>query len=230
MVEIRFGEGGKDSKLFIKDLFAAYVKYADFFGVKAEQVSYSDNHLVAIFKGEGVGKIFQHESGAHCCQRCPPTENKGRHHTSIVSVGILPMPNKNLPPINENDLEIKTQRGHGPGGQHQNKTNSAIRMKHKPTGISVFINGRDQCGNRREALRIITAKVDDHYKQENDEEYADLRKQQMGDGGRGNKIRTYNFIKSRVVDHRLKNKTKQIKQIMKGQFWRILGDDFDPKK
>jgi peptide chain release factor 1 len=146
----------------------------------------------------------------------------------MVSVGILPMPDKNLPLIKDDDLEIKTQGGHGKGGQHQNVTDSAVRMKHKPTGISVFINGRDQHANRREALRILTAKVDDHFKQKKDKAYAALRRKQMGDGGRGDKVRTYNFIKSRVVDHRLNNKTKQIKQVMKGQFWLVLGDDFKP--
>jgi peptide chain release factor 1 len=179
-----------------------------------------DGHVVVKFTGRDAGKLFRHEPGKHCVQRVPPTEKKGRRHTSMVSVAVLPMPPDNDPvPLPDDELEIKTQSGHGPGGQHQNKTASAVRMTHRPTGLQVFINGRDQHSNRREALRILTARVNEHLAEQRNEEYAQLRKSQRDGGGRGNKVRTYNFIgEGRVVGHRLGVKTRKVKEVMKGRF------------
>jgi len=120
--------------------------------------------------------------------------------------------------LKESDLEVTTQGGHGKGGQHQNKTDSAVRMKHLPTKLSVFINGRDQHTNRRTALKVLTAKVQDHYRSKSDEKYSRLRRFLVGSGNRGDKIRTYNFMESRCVDHRFGVKTKNIKRVMKGEF------------
>jgi peptide chain release factor 1 len=176
--------------------------------------------VVVKFTGRGAGRLFRHEPGKHCVQRVPPTEKKGRRHTSMVTVAVLPMPPDNDPrPLPDDELEVKTQSGHGPGGQHQNKTASAVRMTHKPTGLQVFINGRDQHSNRREALRILTARVNEHLAEQRNEEYARLRKSQRDGGGRGNKVRTYNFIGGgRVVDHRLGVKTHKVSELMKGRF------------
>jgi peptide chain release factor 1 len=176
--------------------------------------------VVVKFTGRDAGKLFRHEPGKHCVQRVPPTEKKGRRHTSLVTVAVLPMPPDNEPrPLPDDELEVKTQPGHGPGGQHQNKTASAVRMTHKPTGLQVFINGRDQHSNRREALRILTARVNEHLAEQSNREYARLRKSQRDGGGRGNKVRTYNFIgEGRVVDHRLGVKTRKVKEVMKGRF------------
>lgn len=152
-------------------------------------------------------------------QRIPPTETKGRKQTSVVIVGVLPIKEEACTePLPESELEIICQTGHGKGGQHQNKTASAVRMKHKPTGLSVFINGRDQHANKRDALKILTARVHEQRLSEADADYAAIRKAQLGDGGRSNKIRTYNFLKSRVVDHRLGTKTGNVKGIMNGRF------------
>jgi peptide chain release factor 1 len=222
-VEIQFGEGGDDSKTFVHELLATYCKYAERCCLTFELLGSTNGHVVVRFAGKNVWKAFQHESGKHCVQRFPPSEKKGRRHTSMISVAVLPLPPKlALSSLPNDELEVKTQGGSGPGGQHQNKTDSAVRMTHKPTGLQVFINGRDQQRNRREALRILTAKVCERLQSQQAAAYDAKRKSQMGSGGRGDKIRTYNFIDSRVVDHRLGKKTKQIKRVMKGELDLLL--------
>lgn len=169
--------------------------------------------------GQGAGKAFSQESGQHIVQRVPPTEKRGRRQTSVVGVAVLPLPPERLLKLlPENELEIVTQTGHGKGGQHQNKTASAVRMLHKPTGLRVFINGRDQHANRREALRILSARVNEHRNSQNRNAYSNDRKLQLGDGNRGGKIRTYNFINSLVTDHRTGKKTRNIEGVMRGKF------------
>ncbi len=145
-------------------MFAAYLKYAEHLKLKSELLDASDGHITAKFTGAGVWDAFKNEAGKHVIQRCPPTERSGRRHTSVVAVAVLSLPpDKGYKPLPEDELDIKTQNGHGPGGQHQNKTQSAVRMVvHKPTGLQVFINGRDQHGNRAEALRILTARVNEY--------------------------------------------------------------------
>jgi peptide chain release factor 1 len=169
------------------------------------------------FAGPGVWKAFENEPGKHVVQRVPPTERNGRRHTSVVSVAVLPILS-GYPSIPENEIEIITQRGHGPGGQNQNKVESAVRARHKPTGLHVFINGRDQGQNKKEAIRILSAKVQEFYCQKKENVESVERVRQMGGGGRSGKVRTYNFLDSRVTDHRLGKKTNQIEKIMKGNF------------
>lgn len=142
----------------------------------------------------------------------------------MVCVAVLPIPpDGSIKPLPTEEVDITTQCGHGPGGQHQNKTESAVRVVHKPTGISVFINGRDQHSNKREALKILTARVNDLKNNADKAVYGNLRKIQMDGGGRGNKVRTYNFMESRIVDHRLGTKTSQVRQVIeKGNFDLIL--------
>lgn len=224
ILELQFGEGGDDSKLFVDELFSAYLKYIKILNFKAELLESSEGHIIASVKGDNVGQKFQYEGGQHCCCRIPVTESKGRKQTSFIKVGILPIRNQNYEPINSSDLEITAQTGRQKaGGQNVNKVASAIRVKHIPTGISVFINGRDQYNNKQDALRIIAARVESFYKKEADSEYAKLFNEIMPDGNRGNKVRTYNFINSRVTDHRLGKKSNNIKAIMKGNFDLILG-------
>lgn len=186
--------------------------------IKAEILDTSYGHVVVKLNGTNVGLAFQHEGGQHCCQRVPETETKGRKQTSYVKVGILPIREETFDLIADSELEVTTTCGHGPGGQHQNKTESAVRMKHIPTGITVFINGKDQHSNKREARKILTARVSELRKFESNASYAENRRQQMGEGNRGDKIRTYNFMEGRVVDHRLNTKTGNVKGIMKGDF------------
>tara|TARA_Y100000034_G_scaffold72508_1_gene87406 strand:- start:938 stop:1633 length:696 start_codon:yes stop_codon:yes gene_type:complete len=216
VVEVRHGEGGDDSKIFVGELFAVYVKYAESKGFKSEILHTSQGHMITIIKGKNAGKFFADESGKHCVQRIPPTETKGRKQTSIVSVAVLPLREKLNVVLKDSDLEISFVNAGGPGGQHQNKTASAVRMRHKPTGLKVFINGRDQHSNKREARRILAARVEQHIQKEADSEYNANRKDKLGDGGRSDKIRTYNFLKGRIVDHVTGKKTGNIKKFMKG--------------
>jgi peptide chain release factor 1 len=136
----------------------------------------------------------------------------------MVSVALLPLlPEKQYPALKDDDLDIKFQTGRQKaGGQNANKVASAVRMTHRPTGLQVFINGRDQGANKKEARRILTAKVHDGLYQKQDQEYSNFRKKQIDGGGRGNKVRTYNFLESRVVDHRLECKTSQVKKVLNG--------------
>jgi len=210
--------------LFVHDLAAAYTKYAARLKFKSEILATSDSQVTLKITGKNVWGAFQHESGKHVVQRCPPTENKGRRHTSTISVAVLPLPpEREMDLLPESEVEVKTQRGHGKGGQHQNKTDSAVRMVHKATKLSVFINGRDQQANRREALRILTSRVRQQQQQQKEVAYHSDRKAQMGGGKRSDKRRTYNFLESRAVDHVLGKKSKQVKEIIqKGRFDLLL--------
>ena len=161
ILEIRAGEGGDDSKLFVADLLSAYIKYAQSKNLHTEILATSVGSATLQVCGNGCWDVFQHEPGIHCIQRIPPTESKGRRQTSMLSVAVLPILDQKIEPLPDAEIEVKTQGGHGPGGQHQNKTDSAVRMTHVPTNTVVFINGRSQHQNKADALRILTAKVNE---------------------------------------------------------------------
>jgi len=186
--------------------------------LKASLVSKSNGKVSFEVSGKGAKKLFSCEAGKHVVQRCPPTENKGRRHTSTVTVSVLSLIVERDFTLDDKDIETKTQRGHGPGGQHQNKTDSAVRMVHKPTGTTVFINGKDQHANRREARRILESRIAEDEASRSHAKRANAKREQVDGGGRGNKIRTYNFIDGRAVDHRTGKKTSKLKQVMKGDF------------
>jgi len=196
------------------------VKYAVGLGFGKEILETSDGHVTLRFSGQGVYSAFKHEAGKHCVQRIPPTEHNGRKQTSMVSVMVLPLPpEKSLAPIPSHELDIKCQKGSGPGGQKVNKSSSAVRIVHLPTKLSVLINGRSQYQNKAEALRIITARVHQMRSEQQSGEYGSIRKDQWGGGGRGNKCRTYNFLESRAVDHRFNIKTSKVMDVIeKGRF------------
>lgn len=171
--------------------------------------------------------MFNNEVGKHCIQRVPPTERNGRKQTSIVTVSVMPLPPENtLKALPDHELEIKCQTGNKKaGGRNVNCVNSGVRMKHIPTGLSVFINGRDQWQNKREALRILTTKVHELLFGNALSDYNEVRKCQRNGGGRGEKIRTYNVLESRVVDHRTGKKLRDVDLILrKGRFDLLCGN------
>lgn len=225
-MEIHAGTGGEDSKIFVHELFAAYAKFAASNGLKVEILDSRHGQVAAMITGKNAGGLYQHESGQHCIQRVPPTERNGRRQTSLVMVAVLPMPPKHetkLLPLSE--IETTTMRGTGPGGQHKNKTDSCVRMVHIPTRATVVIDSRDQHSNRKEAHRVLSAKVLEARRLATQGDYDKMRRQKMGSGGRGEKIRTYNFIDSRAVDHRTGTKTKAVQDVIgKGRFDLLLGD------
>lgn len=214
-MEVHAGKGGDDSKLFVHDLFAAYVKYAKSKGLKVEILDSIKGEVTCRISGPKAAKRFSQEAGVHCIQRVPPTEKNGRRQTSFVMVAVLPMPPKHeVKLLPESELEVKTAVGQGPGGQHRNRTESCVRMIHRPTKMEVVIDGRNQHQNRREAHRILSVKVAKMKAREDWQEYDQRRKNQIGDGGGSDKIRTYNYIQSRAVDHRNGKKTTKVKDVI----------------
>ena len=219
LLEVKFGEGGDDSKLFVHDLFAAYQKYASSLNIKCQVLESSNGRISAKMSGDKVLQAFQNEVGKHIVQRIPPTEAKDRRQTSVVCVAVLPVKaQKALSPLNPKDLKITTMRGTGPGGQNKNKVESCVRIVHIPTGIEAVVDERDQGTSKRKALEVVTQRVNDHINSKQHGEYNVNRKNQLGDSGRGDKVRTYNFIRGDVTDHRTNKTTNQIKKVMKGQF------------
>lgn len=204
-------------------MLAVYVKFAELKRLKTELIDSSEGHAILQVTGKDAWKYFQHETGGHVVQRVPPTESKGRRHTSQISVAVLPVKDRSeYPALKREDLTVEAVRGQGPGGQHRNMTASAIRMVHNPTKLQVWIDGRSQKQNKQEALRILTARVHEHLRSQRDGAYNAHRKKQLGTGGRGGKTRTYNFIESRVTDHNLGHKTRRIKEVMKGRLDLVL--------
>lgn len=191
-----------------------YQRYSDFNGLKFNILSYTDGHLIAKVKGYNVLNLFKEESGKHIVQRVPPTEKRGRKQTSAVFVLVLPVPDCREFVLDEKILTITKEKGTGPGGQKKNKTESACRVVHNPSKISVFIDGRDFQYNKKQALQILTARLSAIDKQKKLEKYSNLRQSQKLDQP---KVRTYNFIDSRVTNNKTGKKTHDIISVMKGQ-------------
>ena len=184
----------------------------------------NESSIIFSLKGEGAARYFQYEAGIHCIQRVPPTERGGRVHTSIISVAVLPVPKIEEFSIPQKEIEVQQTKGSGPGGQNRNKVSCACRMTHKPTGLQVFIDGRDFQQNRKRAFKILSARVQYLRDSKQEKEYGDYRHRQVGTRGRGNKIRTYNFKNRRVVDHRLGKKTSRVEEVLNGRFDLIVGN------
>lgn len=205
--------------MFVHDLFAAYQKYASSLNLKCQVLESDAGRIAAKISGNKVLQAFQNEVGKHIVQRIPPTETKDRRQTSVVCVAVLPVKaQKSLNQLNQKDLIITFMRGTGPGGQHKNRTNSCCKIVHRPTGLQAIVDERDQSTSKREALEIVTQRVNDLANSKEHGEYNVSRKSQLGDAGRGDKVRTYNFIRGDVTDHRTNKTTNQIKKVMKGQF------------
>lgn len=210
IVEIRAGAGGDEAALFGTELMRMYKLYADRNRWKIEDIDVNMNDLggvkeaVFMISGHGVYSKLKFESGVHRVQRVPETESQGRVHTSTVTVAVLPEAEDVDIEINEKDLKIDTYRSGGAGGQHVNKTESAIRMTHLPTGTIVTCQDeRSQIKNRDKAMRVMKSRLYDLFQSQKDKEYADSRKAQVGTGDRSERIRTYNYPQGRVSDHRI---------------------------
>jgi peptide chain release factor 1 len=232
ILEIRAGTGGDEAALFAGDLFRMYQRYAERRGWTMELVSASEGtaggykEIIALVRGKGVFARLKFESGAHRVQRVPTTETQGRIHTSAATVAVLPEAEEVDLAINEADLRIDTMRAGGAGGQHVNKTESAIRITHIPTGLVVMMQEeRSQHRNKAKAMDILRARLFDLERQKLDDARAADRKQQVGSGDRSERIRTYNFPQGRVSDHRINLTLYKIDKVMEGE---ALDEILDP--
>ena len=223
-LEIRAGTGGDESALFAGDLARMYTRYCDSKGWKTEIVSASDSELggykevVLRIEGDQVYGALKFESGGHRVQRVPATETQGRIHTSACTVAVLPEPDEaQAIQINPADLRIDTFRASGAGGQHINKTDSAVRITHLPTGIVAECqDGRSQHSNKAQALRVLTARIQEKERAERAARDAAERKSLIGSGDRSDRIRTYNFPQGRLTDHRINLTLYKLLTIMEG--------------
>lgn len=229
IVEIRGGTGGEESSLFAYDLFRMYSMYAERRGYKLEVVNLNETGLGGykevsfIVSGAGAYSRFKFESGTHRVQRVPQTESSGRIHTSAATVAVLPEADDVEVDINPNDLEIDTFRSSGAGGQHINKTSSAIRITHKPTGLVVECQDeRSQYKNKDKAMKVLKSRLLKMEQDKQNEAIASDRRSQVGSGDRSEKIRTYNFPQSRVTDHRIGLTLYKLDEIMNGSLDEII--------
>ncbi len=229
IVEIRGGTGGEESSLFASDLYRMYSMYAERKGYKTEIVSLNETGLGGfkevsfIVSGDGAYSRFKFESGTHRVQRVPQTESSGRIHTSAATVAVLPEADDVEVDINPNDLEIDTFRSSGAGGQHINKTSSAIRITHKPTGMVVECQDeRSQYKNKDKALKVLKSRLLKMEQDKQNEAIASDRRSQVGSGDRSEKIRTYNYPQSRVTDHRIGLTLYKLDEIMNGDLDEII--------
>ena len=229
IVEIRGGTGGEESSLFAYDLFRMYSMYAERKGYKIEVVSLNETGLGGykevsfIVSGQGAYSRFKFESGTHRVQRVPQTESSGRIHTSAATVAVLPEADDVEVDINPNDLEIDTFRSSGAGGQHINKTSSAIRITHKPTGMVVECQDeRSQYKNKNKAIKVHKSRLLKMEQDKQNEAIASDRRSQVGSGDRSEKIRTYNFPQSRLTDHRIGLTLYKLDEIMNGNLDEVI--------
>jgi peptide chain release factor 1 len=231
ILEVRAGTGGDEAALFAGDLFRMYQRYAAAHGWKVEVESASEGEaggykeIIASIAGEGVFGRLKFESGVHRVQRVPDTEAQGRIHTSAATVAVLPEPEDVDIEVNDADIRIDTYRSSGAGGQHVNKTDSAVRITHLPTGIVVTSSEKSQHQNRARAMKVLKAKLYEQKREALDAERSEARKSQVGSGDRSERIRTYNFPQGRVTDHRINLTLYNLPKIVEGE---ALDDVINP--
>ena len=230
-LEVRAGTGGDEAALFAGDLFRMYTRFAERNRWHVEVVSESEGEkggykeIIARIVGQGAYSVLKFESGAHRVQRVPATESQGRVHTSACTVAVLPEADEVSDVVlNPADLRIDTFRASGAGGQHINKTDSAVRITHLPTGTVVECqDGRSQHQNKAQAMRVLAARIKDKEEREAHSKLAAERKSLVGSGDRSERIRTYNFPQGRVTDHRINLTLYKMDQIMDGEISELVG-------
>ena len=223
IVEVRAGTGGDEAALFAGNLFRMYTRYADLQGWKSDIITQSEGEMggfkevVMAIRGKGVFARLKFESGVHRVQRVPETESSGRIHTSAATVAVLPEPEDVDIKIDEKDLRVDVFRASGPGGQSVNTTDSAVRIIHLPTGVTVSqAEEKSQHKNRAKAMLVMRARLFEAERQRVDDERAADRKSQVGSGDRSERIRTYNFPQGRVTDHRINVTLHKLEKILAG--------------
>lgn len=229
IVEIRGGAGGEEAALFAHSLYRMYTMYAESKGYKTEIINLNETELGGCkevtfsVEGQGAYSRFKYESGVHRVQRVPETESQGRVHTSTVTVAVLPEAEDVELEINEKDLKIDVFRSSGAGGQHINKTSSAIRITHLPTGMVVECQDeRSQFKNKDKAMRVLRSRLLEQKQQAQDNEIAANRRSQVGTGDRSERIRTYNYPEGRISDHRIGLTIYRLEQVLDGNLDEII--------
>jgi peptide chain release factor 1 len=229
IVEIRGAEGGEEANLFARDLFEMYRGYASRMGWGFELIEGNESDLggftsvTFLLKGDGVWTRMKHEGGPHRVQRVPVTESQGRVHTSSATVSILPEAEEVDIDIDERDLQIDVYRSSGPGGQSVNTTDSAVRVTHKPTGLVVAMQDeKSQLQNKEKALRVLRSRLLRLEQERQASARSEARRDQIGGGGRSEKIRTYNFKENRVTDHRIGLTIYKLDRVLAGELDEIV--------
>lgn len=229
IVEIRGGAGGEEAALFANSLYRMYTMYAESKGFKLEVLNLNQTELGGIkevefsIEGEGAYSRFKFESGVHRVQRVPETETQGRIHTSTCTVAVLPEADEVELDINPADLQIDTFRSSGAGGQHINKTESAIRITHLPTGVVVECQDeRSQYKNKEKAMRVLRSRLLEAKQQQQEQQIASERKSQVGTGDRSERIRTYNFPQGRLTDHRIGYTSYRLEENLNGDLDELI--------
>jgi peptide chain release factor 1 len=230
VLEIRAGTGGDEAALFAADLFRMYTKYAEMNNWRAEILSQHPTgvggfkEIIALIEGKGAYSRLKYESGVHRVQRVPVTESQGRIHTSTVTVAVLPEAEEVEVEIDPKDLKIDVFRSSGPGGQHVNTTDSAVRITHIPTGIvTTCQDEKSQHKNRAKALKVLRARLLNIQQQRQQEAMAQKRRSQVGTGDRSERIRTYNFPQGRITEHRIGLTLYKLEWVLEGNLEEIIG-------
>jgi peptide chain release factor 1 len=228
-LEIRAGTGGEEAALFARDLFTMYMRYAETMRWKTELMSTSISDLggfrevIMVIEGKDAWNTLQHESGVHRVQRVPDTEAQGRIHTSTVTVAVLPEPEELEFNISPDEVRIDVFRSSGPGGQHVNTTDSAVRVTHIPTGTVVTCQDeKSQHKNKAKAMRVLRARLKEKMESDKEQEISQERRKQVGTGDRSERIRTYNFPQGRVTDHRIGLTVHKLQDVLNGNIGNIV--------